>query len=91
MNIYEKISNFREDSQINFAIDVGLQAAMWSGNPHFGSNGMGAGPCVALFHGFELSDSDAWQKRKEWMGWMCWWAGGTVGTSMNQRFQEISW
>ena len=31
----------------------------WGGNPHFGSNGMGAGPCVALFHGFELSDSDA--------------------------------
>lgn len=26
----------------------------WGGNPHFGSNGMNAGPCVALFHGFQL-------------------------------------
>eukprot|EP00435_Cladocopium_sp_Y103_P061856 s143_g23.t1 len=31
----------------------------WGGNPHFGSNGMGAGPCVALFHGFELSPENA--------------------------------
>ena len=29
-----------------------------SGNPHFGSNGMGAGPCVALFHGFELRQNE---------------------------------
>ncbi|CAE7838351.1 THO3 [Symbiodinium microadriaticum] len=25
----------------------------WGGNPHFGANGLGAGPCVALFHGCE--------------------------------------
>ena len=30
-----------------------LTLTFLGGNPHFGANGLSAGPCVALFHGCE--------------------------------------